>query len=353
MANSMTAFARAFSTNPLPPPDPRVPLCDSALRGQGAGGGPYSTGCDLIHSAAVIESGKPLPGSGGPEFPDQDVIYVNGISTSEGQELMDIGAVASILHQKVTGIHLAANGSAAQDLTEVCAPEKLGATHSPVENAVHDRIKEDLDKGKRVHVLSHSAGALVTQRALERIAEEYKHGGMSESDVRKRMSNVEFESFGGAAGSVPEGVKAVAYADVLDPVANEVGAGTPNPALDIGLMSGGIAQPLTQILDSGRQAGAIGSPFDGRVIPIAATGDGKHALNSTDTIEYAATHGWAGLLGNHDVHWYLQNRQNFAEAYAPSRSESAAQQKLIDSVNLRTPAPPKIPRPVVTPNPQP
>jgi pimeloyl-ACP methyl ester carboxylesterase len=83
----------------------------------------------------------------------------------------------------------------------------------------------ELRAGREVHLVGHSQGALITASALQQVKDYLNRpswlGGPSGSEaaaLKERFNQIKVESYGGAAGSWPQGPQYVHYVNPRDPV---------------------------------------------------------------------------------------------------------------------------------------
>jgi hypothetical protein len=89
-----------------------------------------------------------------------------------------------------------------------------------------DTVYEEITAGRTVNLMAHSQGALITSRALQDVYNRLRiEDGLSRAATERLLSRVRVETFGGAAGSYPDGPRYVHYVNRRDPVASLFGLG--------------------------------------------------------------------------------------------------------------------------------
>jgi hypothetical protein len=291
------------------------------------------SGADMKYDGATVDDKKQQIGQA--EFAGQDVLEVNGIDTDlKGQE-GQISALESMLHQHVTGIHVGTSGSQGVDLVGSLPDEEVDSRieYKEPEDVLTRRIMSDLQSGKPVHIVAHSRGALVTARSLELVQNDLKAKNVSDQDIKKIMSRVTVETFGGAATSFPPGVKTVDYIDPADPVPNLFGKGTPS-AESFRVFLNGITQEqrnpggvgtttVRNVLVGGMASiynaifGGVGESKktnDDTIVIVPTTVDGMHVATPDQLEDRLVNNSKSVTSANHDFLWYLAHRERFADA---------------------------------------
>lgn len=126
----------------------------------------------FFHSAGELK-----PGEGDP--PTTDVggerwFFINGILTNEDVARMNAAYLVELFHRPISILYNATDGPVI-DLLK-CASEKLGARDADVDMAFHPLLEAIADpRKKRVVLIAHSQGTLITAVVLRLIKEVYSH----------------------------------------------------------------------------------------------------------------------------------------------------------------------------------
>jgi hypothetical protein len=120
-------------------------------------------------------------------FAGEQWFFINGILTNQDVARMNASYLVDLFHRPITVLWNSTDG-AAVDLLE-CASEKLGATGEDVDSGFHPLLDAIASpKHKRVVLISHSQGTLITAVLLRLIGGVYLHtmtgkrGELSKSD---------------------------------------------------------------------------------------------------------------------------------------------------------------------------
>ncbi|WNG20943.1 hypothetical protein [Cystobacter fuscus] len=144
------------------------------------------------------------------------IIQVNGINTDLSQQKQALQATADATGASVIGIHNATDGFAGDLMQSV--GDKLNTGKNLAVDSMRDIVLGELRAGKKVHLMAHSQGGLITSRALGEVAEQLKKE--NKSDL---MGQIKVETFGAASGRYPDGPQYVHYINESDPVSNLFG----------------------------------------------------------------------------------------------------------------------------------
>ncbi|HEX8146527.1 MAG TPA: hypothetical protein VF591_04910 [Pyrinomonadaceae bacterium] len=182
----------------------------------GAGGRTYAASTPLARVPAVV------PGDG--RAPAGTVVYVNGISTTKDGQFGSLRQIADRTGARVVGIHNATQGGLVDVIQS--AGDTLDIGHNPAVDTLADTVYEEITAGRTIHLMAHSQGALITSRALTDVYQRLRvEGGLSRREAERVLSRVEVETFGGAAGSYPDGPRYVHYVNRRDAVPGLFGLG--------------------------------------------------------------------------------------------------------------------------------
>jgi hypothetical protein len=182
----------------------------------GADGRTYPPSTPLAQVPAV------LPRDG--RAPAGTIVYVNGISTTKDGQFGSLQRIADRTGARVVGIHNATQGGAADVIQS--AGDTLDVGRNPVVDTLADTVYEEVNAGRTVHLMAHSQGALITSRALTDVYQRLRvEDGLSRREAERRLSRVEVETFGGAAGYYPDGPRYVHYVNRRDAVPGLFGLG--------------------------------------------------------------------------------------------------------------------------------
>lgn len=168
---------------------------------------------------------------------DETVIYINGINTTKDGQAASLQAIADRTGARVIGIHNSTEGMIS-DLRQ-CVTDKLDLGRNPPVDTLADTVYNEIQTGRTVHLMAHSQGALITSRALRDVYQRLRiEDGLSRAEAERRLSQVQVETFGGAAGHYQDGPQYVHYINRDDPVPSLFGLGWDidrfNPTLDAG-----------------------------------------------------------------------------------------------------------------------
>jgi hypothetical protein len=182
----------------------------------GAGGRTYPPSTPLSDVPAV------LPRDG--RAPTETLVYVNGISTTKDAQFASLRRIADHTGARVVGVHNATQGGVVDVIQS--AGDTLDVGRNPAVDTLADTIYEEITAGRTVRLMAHSQGALITSRALTDVYQRLRvEDGLSRREAERLLSRVEVETFGGAAGSYPDGPRYVHYVNRRDPVAALFGLG--------------------------------------------------------------------------------------------------------------------------------
>jgi cellobiose-specific phosphotransferase system component IIA len=182
----------------------------------GAGGRTYSPSTPLSQVPAV------LPSDG--RVPTETIVYVNGINTTKDGQFGSLQQIADRTGARVVGIHNATQGGFVDVIQS--AGDTLDIGHNPAVDTLADTVYEEITAGRTVHLMAHSQGALITSRALTDVYQRLRvEDGLSRREAERVLARVEVETFGGAAGSYPDGPRYVHYVNRRDAVPGLFGLG--------------------------------------------------------------------------------------------------------------------------------
>ena len=171
----------------------------------GAGAQTFAPGTPLSQIPGVQPDGKAAKGT---------IVYVNGMLTPLTQQLQDMKDIANTTGAQVLGVHNSTGGVAPDAMQSMADVAGVGKNEA-VESLTKTLIAE-LSAGREVHLVAHSQGAIITQRALR---EAQKVVGA------EALKLVTVETFGGAGGIYPDGPKYTHYINNKDMVPNMFGLG--------------------------------------------------------------------------------------------------------------------------------
>jgi len=164
------------------------------------------------------------------------VIHINGIQNDVAVQQQALQAVADRTGFNVIGIHNSTAGASlagfVQDVGQ-CTLDKAGLYNfNPATVTAAQTIYKSLQEGTPVHIMAHSQGALVTSGALTMVRNQLVQdarlpdaAGQEAREMLERFSEVQVETFGGAAASYPSGPQYVHYINTGDPVPMTLGLG--------------------------------------------------------------------------------------------------------------------------------
>lgn len=182
----------------------------------GAGGRTYPPSTPLTNVPAVT------PGDG--RAPAGTIVYVNGINTTKDAQFGSLRQIADRTGARVVGIHNATQGGIVDVIQS--AGDTLDVGHNPAVDTLADTVYAEISAGRTIHLMAHSQGALITSRALQDVYQRLRvEDGLSRREAERALSRVEVETFGGAAGSYPDGPRYVHYVNRRDAVPGLFGLG--------------------------------------------------------------------------------------------------------------------------------
>lgn len=182
----------------------------------GAGGRTYAPGTPLSQVPGVVPSDGRVP--------TETIVYVNGISTTKDGQFGSLQQIADRTGARVVGIHNATQGGFVDVIQS--AGDTFDIGHNPAVDTLADTVYAEITAGRTVHLMAHSQGALITSRALTDVYQRLRvEDGMSRREAQRMLSRVEVETFGGAAGSYPDGPQYVHYVNRRDAVPGLFGLG--------------------------------------------------------------------------------------------------------------------------------
>lgn len=155
---------------------------------------------------------------------NETLIYINGINTPKDSQFDSLQQIANRTGSPVIGIHNATQGGFLDVIQST--GDTLDIGRNPAVDTLADTIYDEVKAGRSVHLMAHSQGALITSRALQDVRNRLRiEDGLSRAETDGLLSNVKVETFGGAAGSYPDGPKYVHYVNRNDPVSTLFGLG--------------------------------------------------------------------------------------------------------------------------------
>ena len=182
----------------------------------GAGGRTYPPSTPLSQVPAV------MPGDG--RTTGETIVYVNGISTTKDGQYRSLQQIADRTGARVVGIHNATQGGIVDVIQS--AGDTLDIGRNPAVDTLADTVYAEITSGRAIHLMAHSQGALITSRALTDVYQRLRvEDRLSRREAERLLARVEVETFGGAAGSYPDGPRYVHYVNRRDPVAALFGLG--------------------------------------------------------------------------------------------------------------------------------
>lgn len=192
----------------------------------GAGGRTYAPSTPLADVPGVLPSDGRAPAG--------TIVYVNGINTTKDGQFGSLRQIADRTGARVVGIHNATQGGLVDVIQS--AGDTLDIGHNPAVDALADTVYAEITAGRTIHLMAHSQGALITSRALTDVYQRLRvEDGLSRREAERVLARVEVETFGGAAGSYPDGPQYVHYVNRRDAVPGLFGLGPfANPLVDPG-----------------------------------------------------------------------------------------------------------------------
>lgn len=191
------------------PLDVRSELVDGRLVG---GAAIYPSGDDPRSVPAVMPSSGPS---------DERVVYVNGIGVDPVRQHAELQLLANHFRAGAVGVHNSTRGLL-QDAKEFVS-DRINPSASPKVDlsitTVQSMIEGAVKRGESLTLVGHSQGAVLIQRALEQLGQKWRASGLSEAQVRERLSTVNVTTFAGAASHWPDGPKYEHFVNRPDTVA--------------------------------------------------------------------------------------------------------------------------------------
>lgn len=182
----------------------------------GAGGRTYAPSTPLSEVPGVVPSDGRVP--------NETIVYVNGISTTKDGQFGSLQEIADRTGARVVGIHNATQGGFVDVIQS--AGDTFDIGHNPAVDTLADTVYEEITAGRTIHLMAHSQGALITSRALTDVYQRLRvEDGLSRREAQRVLARVEVETFGGAAGSYPDGPRYVHYVNRRDAVPGLFGLG--------------------------------------------------------------------------------------------------------------------------------
>jgi hypothetical protein len=182
----------------------------------GAGGRTYAPSTPLSEVQGVVPSDGRAPVG--------TIVYVNGINTTKDGQFQSLRQIADRTGARVVGVHNATRGGLV-DLIQ-SAGDTLDLGHNPAVDTLADAVYREITGGRTIHLMAHSQGALITSRALTDVYQRLRvEDGLSRREAQRVLARVEVETFGGAAGSYPDGPAYVHYVNRRDAVPGLFGLG--------------------------------------------------------------------------------------------------------------------------------
>ncbi len=175
-----------------------------------------------------------------------DVYFANGINTRAPQAVAEAAELSARVHQDVTLVYVETKGivrDVQSAYGETMYPA-LGRQNAP-ERTLGDAVIDSLDRGRDVHVIGYSRGALVTELALDRVVDHYGAKGYSSDQISGMiMSRISVETFNGASHNLPRGVSSEHYVSDMDVLVGQTIGMGPGAPLIRGIAGHGIDDAL-------------------------------------------------------------------------------------------------------------
>lgn len=154
--------------------------------------------------------------------PTETILYVNGQGTSPEGHQRDLQTLANGTGQNVVGIYNATEG--AKDFLQ-SGGDKLDLGHNPAVQTLTDTMYGQIQRGEPTRVMGHSQGGLIISRSLEDLTGRLKEDGLSDAQVKEKLSLLTVETLAGAGSRFPDGPKYVHYVNEKDIVPTQFGLG--------------------------------------------------------------------------------------------------------------------------------
>ena len=180
---------------------------------------PTNPGQPIAPNTPLSQIPAVLPNNG--RAVQDSVVFVNGIGTSSQGELSEMQSLANT-GLEVYGIHNATDGGAADVLQSAGDETDIGQNKAV--DSVRELIVNQLSSGQSLHLVGHSQGGLIIERAIRDAIPELKQKtGLNDQQVTQLLGNLKVEDFGTAGHQYPAGPKYVHYVADGDPVPNSLG----------------------------------------------------------------------------------------------------------------------------------
>lgn len=161
----------------------------------GAGGADFPPSTPLAKVPAFVPArGVTQPGT---------IVYVNGIRDTLKEQAETLQDIADSTGSRVVGVHNATDGFV-NDLFQSFHDKRNRGQNRAAKGLV-DVAWRELNEGRPVHIMAHSQGALVAERALKEIIRRLQNQGLSGNALQAKLSQITVETYGGAARSFPDG----------------------------------------------------------------------------------------------------------------------------------------------------
>ena len=163
--------------------------------------------------------------------PQEDLILVNGImqdpilSSSRAQILANSASGARVL-----ALHNTSDGFL-KDIGQTLKDD-FSAHSNPATRSLTKLIYRALRRGRPLHIVAHSQGAMIASNAVRLVAEQMRADGLSAEETKQRLSALKIETHAGAASSYEDGPQYVHYVNMADAVPNIMGVGSMFSALN-------------------------------------------------------------------------------------------------------------------------
>jgi hypothetical protein len=171
----------------------------------GANGATFAAGTALSQIPGVTPDSGKSKGT---------VVFVNGMLTPLSQQVSDMKAIANAYGSTVLGVHNATEGLVADGVQS--AADVAGIGQNAAVESLKATILQELRAGRELHLVAHSQGAIITQRALRAAKAELGE---------EKLKLLTVDTFGGAGGVYPDGPKYTHWINTKDMVPNMFGLG--------------------------------------------------------------------------------------------------------------------------------
>lgn len=170
---------------------------------------------ELVPYTSRLEEVEPVRPPQGAST-DAPILYVNGILWTKDLQQDDLQMIASQLGRNFVGMRHASQNVGA-DLVR-CLTDKLGAETDAVSQNLRTILRERCQRGETTELIVWSRGALLANTALRMVKQDLVNEGCSPDEMKRLMSLIHVESWGGAVTFWEDGPQYVHLINRNDPI---------------------------------------------------------------------------------------------------------------------------------------